>query len=94
MNQYRHAVVGWIQARAPFSLIEDRINEMDELSESVTVPMKHVGPVDGIEHDGTERFEAAVQLPHAGLTGYTVRVLPYNPLLASPVELGKVVLAG
>ena len=56
--------------------------------------MKHVGPVDGIEHDGTERFEAAVQLPHAGLTGYTVRVLPYNPLLASPVELGKVVLAG
>jgi len=61
---------------------------------AVTVPMKHVGPVDGIEHDGTERFEAAVQLPHAGLTGYTVRVLPYNPLLASPVELGKVVLAG
>jgi|EndMetStandDraft_8_1072994.scaffolds.fasta_scaffold707024_1 hypothetical protein len=33
MNQYRHAVVGWVQARAPFSLIEDRINEMDELSE-------------------------------------------------------------
>ena len=41
-----------------------------------------------------ERFEAAVQLPHAGLTGYTVRVLPSNPLLASSVELGKVVLAG
>ena len=71
-----------------------RVDETDELSEAVTVPMKHVGPVDGVEHDGTERFEAAVQLPHAGLTGYTVRVLPYNPLLASPVELGKVVLAG
>ena len=35
-----------------------------------------------------------MQLPHAGLTGYTVRVLPNNPLLASSVELGKVVLAG
>ena len=35
-----------------------------------------------------------MQLPHAGLTGYTVRVLPANPLLASSVELGKVVLAG
>jgi hypothetical protein len=33
MNQYRHAVVGWVQSRAPLSLIEDRINEMDELSE-------------------------------------------------------------
>jgi starch phosphorylase len=35
-----------------------------------------------------------VKLPHAGLTGYTVRVLPSHPLLASPAELGKVVLAG
>ena len=32
-------------------------------------------------------------LPFAGLTGYTVRVLPNHPLLASPAELGKVVLA-
>ena len=52
--------------------------------------MKHVGQADA---PGEERFEAVVQLPHAGLTGYTVRVLPNNPLLASPVELGKVVLA-
>jgi len=34
-----------------------------------------------------------VPLPFAGLTGYTVRVLPNHPLLASPAELGKVVLA-
>jgi starch phosphorylase len=67
-----------------------RVGETDELTDSLTVPMKHVGEVDG---DG-ERFEAVVQLPHAGLAGYTVRVLPANPLLASPVELGKVVLAG
>ena len=69
-----------------------RVDETEELGDSVTVPMKHVGPVDG-DAAGTERFEAVVQLPHAGLTGYTVRVLPSNPLLASPVELGKVVLA-
>jgi starch phosphorylase len=59
--------------------------------------MKHVGDADGAggpgRAGGGERFEATVQLPHAGLTGYTVRVLPSNPLLASPVELGKVVLA-
>jgi starch phosphorylase len=52
--------------------------------------MEHVGSADG---EG-DRFESVVKLPHAGLTGYTVRVLPAHPLLASPAELGKVVLAG
>ena len=88
------ALAGLDPADVAVEVVVGRVDEADELSEAVTVPMKHVGPVDGVEHDGTERFEAAVQLPHAGLTGYTVRVLPYNPLLASPVELGKVVLAG
>jgi starch phosphorylase len=65
-----------------------RVHETDELEDTVRVAMKHVGP------DGSgERFEAVVPLPHAGLTGYTVRVLPTHPLLASPAELGKVVLA-
>ena len=69
-----------------------RVDETDELADAVAVPMKHVGH----EGDGAtgDRFESVVQLPHAGLTGYTVRVLPSNPLLASPVELGKIVLAG
>jgi len=88
------ALAGLDPSDVAVEVVVGRVDEADELSEAVTVPMKHVGPVDGVEHDGTERFEAAVQLPHAGLTGYTVRVLPYNPLLASPVELGKVVLAG
>jgi glycogen phosphorylase len=58
--------------------------------------MKHVGSVDGegCGATGADRFESVVHLPFAGLTGYTVRVLPSNPLLASPVELGKIVLAG
>lgn len=67
-----------------------RVDESEELSDTVTVAMKHVGRSGG---DG-DRFEAVVPLPHAGLTGYTVRVLPTHRLLATPAELGKVVLAG
>jgi len=89
------ALAGLDAADVAVEAVVGRVDEADELTDSVTVPMKHVGPVEGAaEGDGAERFEAAVQLPHAGLTGYTVRVLPNNPLLASPVELGKVVLAG
>ena len=55
--------------------------------------MKHVGESDGVVGQAAERFEAA-QPAAPGLTGYTVRVLPSILLLASSVELGKVVLAG
>ena len=67
-----------------------RVGETDDLADTVTVAMEHVGSADG---EG-DRFESVVKLPHAGLTGYTVRVLPHNALLATPAELGKVVLAG
>jgi glycogen phosphorylase len=67
-----------------------RVGETDDLADTVTAAMEHVSGVDG---DG-DRFETVVELPHAGLTGYTVRVLPAHPLLAGPAELGKVVLAG
>ena len=67
-----------------------RVGETDDLADTVTVAMQHIGAADG---DG-DRFESVVKLPHAGLTGYTVRVLPSYPLLASAAELGKVVLAG
>jgi len=66
-----------------------RVDEADDLGDTVTVPMKHVGR----SVPGAERFEAVVPLPHAGLAGYTVRVLPAHRLLAGPAELGKVVLA-
>jgi starch phosphorylase len=68
--------------------IVGRVDEGDELDDTVRVAMKHVGAT-----DGADRFEAVVPLPHAGLAGYTVRILPQHPLLASPAELGKVVLA-
>jgi starch phosphorylase len=100
------ALAGLDPADVAVEAVVGRVHDTDELGDTVTVPMKHVGPVDGVEGadaggaapsgrpGGLERFEAVVQLPHAGLTGYTVRVLPANPLLASPAELGKVVLAG
>jgi starch phosphorylase len=88
------ALGGLDPADVAVEAVVGRVDETDELGDAVTVPMKHVGPVDDVATDGRERFEAVVQLPHAGLTGYTVRVLPANPLLASSAELGKVVLAG
>jgi starch phosphorylase len=54
------------------------------------VGMEHVGGADGMG----ERFESVVKLPHAGLIGYTVRVLPSHPLLASSAELARIVLPG
>jgi starch phosphorylase len=64
-----------------------RADDADELTGTVVEPMSPV------ERSGeAEVFEATVALPHAGVLGYTVRVLPANELLASPVELGKVVL--
>ncbi|MBP2366249.1 alpha-glucan family phosphorylase [Pseudonocardia parietis] len=62
-----------------------RVDDADELADPVTAAMEHRG-------DGS--WEIAVPLPHAGLTGYTVRVLPHHPHLASSVELGRIVLAG
>lgn len=97
------ALAGLDPADVAVEAVVGRVDEAEQLRDTVTVPMKHVGPDDGEATAtngngalpaGSERFEAVVQLPHAGSTGYTVRVLPSNPLLASAVELGKVVLAG
>ena len=42
---------------------------------------------------GRHRFDGSVTLDRAGSFGYTVRVLPRHPDLASPAELGLVALA-
>jgi starch phosphorylase len=68
-----------------------RVDEdSDELDEPITTSMNHVG---GVDADG-DRFEVVVPLPHAGLLGYTVRVLPRHELLHSAAELAKIVVAG
>ena len=61
-----------------------RVADSDELFDVITVPMTPAG-------DG--RYTAEVALPHAGALGVTARVLPNHQLLATPVELGRVVLA-
>jgi starch phosphorylase len=38
-------------------------------------------------------YQAELALPHVGSVGYTVRVLPHHDLLATPAELGRVILA-
>jgi starch phosphorylase len=60
----------------------------DTLSEVASTPLR---PVEG--SDGTGRYEGEVPLARTGGFGYTVRVLPRNPLLASSAELGLVATA-
>ena len=43
--------------------------------------------------DGTSWFEGEIPLDRTGSYGYTVRVLPFNELLASPAELGVIAVA-
>jgi starch phosphorylase len=65
-----------------------RVDAGDVLLDPVTVPMAHIGSV-----DGNEIFSTATPLPVAGSVGYTVRVLPHHRLLAADNELGLVTLA-
>jgi glycogen phosphorylase len=66
-----------------------RVDTADALVDPVTVAMPHTGTADG----GNEIFSTTTPLPVAGPVGYTVRVLPHHPLLASDSELGLVTLA-
>ncbi len=64
------------------------VDAEDRLVAPVTTPL-HVG--DAI--DGAVRYEGDVPLQTTGPFGYSVRVLPSNPLLASSAELGVVATA-
>ncbi|MDN5861768.1 MAG: alpha-glucan family phosphorylase, partial [Pseudonocardia sp.] len=81
------SLAGLDPADVTVQAVVGQVDESDDLTATETVVMAHLDTVDGVD-----RFEAVVELPSAGLTGYTVRVLPHNALLASPAELGKVVL--
>jgi starch phosphorylase len=65
-----------------------RVDAGDTLLDPVTVEMSHAGTA----ADG-EIFSTTTPLPVAGAVGYTVRVLPNHPMLASYTELGLVTLA-
>jgi len=65
-------------------LVCGRVDGGGELYDLVVRPMAH-------QDDGG--YTASMPLPYAGSVGYTVRVLPRHDLLATPAELGRVILA-
>ena len=66
-----------------------RVDTGDVLLEPSFVDM----PYTGTAADGEHVFATTTPLPVAGSVGYTVRVLPHHPMLASGAELGLVTLA-
>jgi starch phosphorylase len=61
----------------------------DALVEPVTVPLK---PAGGPDLEGRWTYEGELALDRTGPFGYTVRILPAHPLLASHAELGLLAL--
>jgi starch phosphorylase len=70
-------------------LVHGRVDAEDVIVESRVTPLTLVESYDG----GRHRFDAQVELGRSGPFGYTVRVLPTNPLLVAPAELGVVAFA-
>ncbi|HET6653875.1 MAG TPA: alpha-glucan family phosphorylase [Nocardioides sp.] len=69
-------------------VVHGRIGHDDELVETTAESLAHAETYEG----GRHRFEGPVALSSTGPFGYTVRVLPKNPHLAGPAELGCVTL--
>ncbi|MBV8931700.1 MAG: alpha-glucan family phosphorylase [Kutzneria sp.] len=74
---------GLAPADVAVQAVVGKVADSGELSDVVTTPMAH---------DGADSYTAEVALPHVGAVGYTVRVLPRHELLATPAELGRVIL--
>ncbi|WP_033824296.1 alpha-glucan family phosphorylase [Kitasatospora sp. MBT63] len=70
-------------------VVSGRVDESDGISDAVAIALK---PAGGPDLDGRQRYEGSLELSRTGPFGYTVRVLPAHPLLASPAELGLITL--
>ncbi|GAB3663955.1 glycosyltransferase family 1 protein [Nocardioides korecus] len=70
-------------------VVHGRVKGEDQLVDTTTTPLALAETLEG----GRHRFDGHLALTRAGSFGYTVRVLPKNPSLASPAELGLVALA-
>ncbi|GHF21487.1 alpha-1,4 glucan phosphorylase [Amycolatopsis deserti] len=77
-------LAGLAPSEVEVQTVVGRVGDTDELAEPMTVPM---------EPSPEGEYTATLRLPRAGSLGYTVRILPRHDLLATPAELGKVVLA-
>ena len=71
-----------------------RVDDADEITGGATVALQPVSADEGELDGGGVAYEADVPLAKTGAFGYAVRVLPYHPLLASPVELGLMAVPG
>ena len=67
-------------------VVHGRVSEADELADTESVDLVHAETYEG----GRHRFEGDLRLSRTGAFGYTVRVLPAHPGLATPAELGLV----
>ncbi|MET8703355.1 alpha-glucan family phosphorylase [Kitasatospora sp. NPDC058032] len=70
-------------------VVSGRVDESDRISDAALLALK---PVGGPDLDGRTRYEGSLELGRTGPFGYTVRVLPAHPRLASPAEPGLVAL--
>ncbi len=82
------ALGGLSPADVQVEAIYGAVDADDRLTDTQTIPLYEVGPI-----DGTTRFEGEIPLDRTGAFGYTVRALPKNRLLASSAELGLVATA-
>lgn len=71
-------------------VVHGRVSETDELTDTESFALAHAEAYE----DGRHRYEGDLRLPRTGAFGYTVRVLPDHPGLASGAELGLVANAG
>ncbi|MFE0729273.1 glycosyltransferase family 1 protein [Streptomyces antibioticus] len=67
--------------------VSGRVDEEDRITDATTVPLK---PAGGPDLEGRWLYEGPLSLDRTGPFGYTVRILPSHPLLASTTEVGVV----
>ncbi len=76
-------------AQVEVQAITGRVDESDHLVDGAPTPLK---PDGGPDLEGRWTYTADIPLRHPGPFGYTVRVLPTHPLLATRPELGLTAL--
>ncbi|MFE3260024.1 alpha-glucan family phosphorylase [Nocardia sp. NPDC059091] len=62
-----------------------RVSPTDDLTDVHTFPMRHAGT-----DSGADIFTIQTPVPLSGAVGYTIRILPHHPLLATDAELGLI----
>ena len=74
-------------------LVSGRSHDGDDLTDVGYQRLEVDRAIPGADPSVAHEFAGTVRLTRAGSFGYTVRVVPVNPLLLSPAELGLVAVA-